>query len=467
MPVSYDEIVSALPPEWPLDILSSIRDDLSRADSTVVVLDDDPTGTQTVADVPILTGWSVEELAYEFRIGTPLVFVLTNSRSLTSPDAEALAREIGANLQAASQSTGRLFTVISRSDSTLRGHFPIEVDALEDSMGMRNLTRVIIPFFLEGGRYTVNDIQYVREGDSMVPAGDTPFARDKVFGYRSSDLREWVEEKTGGRIPAESVVSISIDDIRRGGPKQVLGKLNPASPPPAVVVNAAGYRDLEVVTRALMDAERRGMRFMYRTAASFVRVRAGLSGCPILTKDDLDMKPNGGGLIVVGSYVPKSTAQLDHLLENGDVCHVELNVARLLNSAGGSETARVAAIAMRELTHGEDVVVYTSRALVSGNDAESSLAIGGRVSRALVEVVRDVASGTRYILAKGGITSSDIATGALGVKRALVLGQILPGVPVWKLGEECRAPGLPYIVFPGNVGGDDAVTAVVNELSGT
>ena len=465
MSFTYDSMMSGLPPEWPEDVLPSIRDDVVRAESTVVVLDDDPTGTQTVADVPILTGWSVDELVNEFRRATPLVFVLTNSRSMTGLKAEALAGEIGGNLRAASHRTDRRFSVISRSDSTLRGHFPGEVDALEEGLCQRNSTRIIIPFFLEGGRYTIDDIHYVREGDAMVPAGETPFARDVVFGYRTSNMREWVEEKTGGRITADSVVSISLDDIRRNGPAGVLGKLSVNDPPPAVVVNAAGYRDLEVVTRALIDAERRGMRFMYRTAASFVRVRAGLSERPLLGGDDLNMRPDGGGLIVVGSYVPRSSAQLGHLLDHGSVRPVELHVPRLLKDGGAGEIARVAAVAEQGLKEGADVAVYTSRGHVTGDEAAASLAIAGRVSHALVEVVRSVAAGARYVLAKGGVTSSDIATDALGIKRAWVLGQILPGVPVWRLGEESSVPGIPYIVFPGNVGDDDAVTAVVKELS--
>lgn len=465
---SYDEIITTLPGDWPDDILSSIQEDVLKSESTIVVLDDDPTGTQTVADVPILTGWTVEKLAEEFQRKTPLVFVLTNSRSLSPHKAEILACEIGENIKKASEITGRDFLIISRSDSTLRGHFPGEVDAIKDAIGRVDAIPVIIPFFLEGGRYTIHDIHYVREGDRMIPAAETPFARDAVFGYHSSNIREWVEEKTSGRIPAEQVLSITIDDIRNGGPDVVLEKLTSETiPPAAVVVNAASYRDIEVVTRALMDAEKTDRTFIYRTAASFVRVRAGLSARPLLTKADISLRNGHGGLIVVGSYVPKSGEQLEHLLEHGTVRHVELNVNHLLDSTGGSEIARVIAVALRELAGGRDVVVYTTRKLFTGSDAKSSLAIGEQISQALVDVVREVAAWARYILAKGGITSSDIATRALGVKRAIVLGQILPGVPVWQLGEECKTPGIPYIVFPGNVGGEDAVTTVVNELART
>jgi uncharacterized protein YgbK (DUF1537 family) len=110
------------------------------------------------------------------------------------------------------------------------------------------------------------------------------------------------------------------------------------------------------------------------------------------------------------------------------------------------------------------VVIATSRELITSLDAASSLDIGARISAALVEVVQRLKVRPRYLIAKGGITSSDLATRALGVKRAMVLGQILPGVPVWELGAESKFPGLPYIVFPGNVGGREALKEAVEKI---
>nr|GEX57316.1 ketose-bisphosphate aldolase, class-II [Tanacetum cinerariifolium] len=65
------------------------------------------------------------------------------------------------------------------------------------------------------------------------------------------------------------------------------------------------------------------------------------------------------------------------------------------------------------------------------------------------------------INSQGGITSSDIATKALEAKRAKIVGQALAGVPLWQLGPESRHPGVPYIVFPGNVGDSNALAKVV------
>lgn len=231
------------------------------------------------------------------------------------------------------------------------------------------------------------------------------------------------------------------------------------------VVNAASQRDLEVFTQGLLAAEARGRRFLYRTAASFVPVRADIAPRPLLTAAELALPEAGGGLVIVGSHVPRSSAQLAALRSQVGVVSVEVQVSALLTEAQhAAEVARVRHAVEQGLRRHEDVVLFTSRHLVTGNDAASSLAIAQRVSAGLVAVVQTLAVRPRYLLAKGGITSSDVATQGLGVRRALVLGQILPGVPVWQLGAEARYPGLVYIVFPGNVGGPQALAEVVTAL---
>jgi uncharacterized protein YgbK (DUF1537 family) len=239
------------PPEWPEDLLGHIQDRVHAAGRKVVVLDDDPTGTQTVHGVPVLTTWSVDAIARELENRFPAFYILTNSRSLPASTACAIGSEIGANLKQACRRTSAPVEVISRSDSTLRGHFPGEVDALKDGLGVSTHPCLLIPFFLEGGRYTIDDIHYVADGNQLVPAASTPFARDAVFGYRHSNLRRWVEEKTGGRVPAEQVTSIMLDDLRRGGPSRVARQLTAMTPDSYGVVNAASYRDLEVLVAAL------------------------------------------------------------------------------------------------------------------------------------------------------------------------------------------------------------------------
>lgn len=466
--LNMQEALKGLPPVWNEDLLPAIRSKIECIPASLVVLDDDPTGTQTVYDVPVLTNWKVRTLADEFSRGTPLFYVLTNSRSLPQDEAINLAWEIGTSIQQASCQAKRSFEVISRSDSTLRGHFPAEVDALANALGLPEAMLVIIPFFEEGGRYTIGDVHYVREEEQLVPAAQTPFAKDAVFGYENSNLRQWVEEKTKGRIPASLVQSLSIDEIRKEGPDHIAKKLLQCAPDGVFIVNAAHYRDLEVVTLGLLNAQCEGVRFVFRTAASFVRVRAGLGPRPLLRAEDMRPVSKIGGLVVVGSHVPRSSEQLSHLLQNGNISGIELRVQNVLSSEGrGREIANIVEFAEKALARGQDVAVYTSRGLVIGNDDADSLAIGRLISQALVEVVRSISLQPRYILAKGGITSSDIATKALNITRAKVLGQILPGVPVWRTGPESKFPDLPYIVFPGNVGEADAISKVVQGFRGS
>ena len=447
--------------------LAFIRERLAASTAKVVILDDDPTGTQTIHDLPVLTHWSVESLVAELAGEYPGFFILTNSRSLPEEEAIALAEEIGRALAEASRLAGVRAVVISRSDSTLRGHFPAEVDAVARSMGKGRLPYVLIPFFLEGGRLTVNDIHYVQEGDRLIPAAMTPFARDAAFGFTSSDLKAWVEEKTGGAIAGEAVVSLALDEIRGGDVEALVEKLLRVGPGGAVIVNCVSYRDLEVVVMALLAAEAKGAEFLYRTAASFVRSRLGIeAGVGLLDPERLVSASPHGGLMVIGSYVPKTGRQIEALLALTSVAPVEVAVARLLDD--DSRDAEIAAVTTRVdalLGGGLDVALFTSRHLITGRDSVDSLAIGKTVSDSLISIVGGLVVQPRYLVAKGGITSSDVATRGLGVKRAMVIGQAQPGVPAWRLGGETRYPGMTYIVFPGNVGDDEALARLARDLA--
>jgi uncharacterized protein YgbK (DUF1537 family) len=326
---------------------------------------------------------------------------------------------------------------------------------------------IFVPFFLEGGRYTINDVHYVAEGDWLTPAGSTEFARDSSFGFKASNLKEWVEEKTSGRVKASEVASITLGDLREGGPEVTARRLSELEGRTVCIVNAASMRDLEVLNLALLNAESRGKRFIYRTAASFIRARLGQTAKPLLTHQDFSNSTPGGGLIVVGSYTDRTTSQLNHLLENTDFVRIEARVSELLSSERkANEISRVAHEADQHLLNGDDVVIYTSRQVVNSADANESLSIIQAVSDCMVDIMKAITARPRFLIAKGGNTSSDLATKGLGVKRCTVPGQIFPGVPVWELGGESRFPGLKYVVFPGNVGGPDALTRIIGTMTG-
>jgi uncharacterized protein YgbK (DUF1537 family) len=429
-------------------------------------LDDDPTGTQTVHDIAVVTQWDPDTLRAEFARKAPGFYVLTNSRALSSEAARVLNRDVARNLQAAALESGTRYTLASRSDSTLRGHYPLEIDALAEVSGAFDVT-IVAPYFEAGGRYTIADTHYVAEGDRLVPAAETAFAQDAVFGYRNSNLREWVGEKTAGRVRASDVISVSLEAIRAGGPDRVGEVLRNAPPRAIVVINAAAPRDIEVVALAALRAEVAGTKIVYRTAASLVAARLGIEPRPALLSASPSTGSQGGGLIVAGSYVPKTTEQLARLRAAQAVEVVELSVADILDaSRRASAIAEASAATNAALAAGRNTLLMTSRRLVTAESAERNLAIGELVSNALISVVRGLSMPPRFLIAKGGITSSDIATRGLGVRRALVIGQLLPGVPVWRLGPESKFPGLNYVVFPGNVGNADALVEAVARVDG-
>ncbi|WP_233215343.1 four-carbon acid sugar kinase family protein [Rhodopirellula bahusiensis] len=393
-----------------------------------------------------------------------LFYILTNSRALTEPDAIQLASQIGENLTEAARRTDQRIVVVSRSDSTLRGHYPAEVDAIAAAVGTPDAVHVIAPFFLQGGRFTINDVHYVAEDDGLVPAAETPFAQDAAFGFSNSDLKEWVVEKHGGKIDPNQIVSIGLNELRSPDLTPLQDRLTSLSPGSVCIVNAASMRDIEAFVFAAQSAEQKGQTFVYRTAASFVQAFAGLEPRELLSADEMVDGDSETGLIVVGSYVPKTTQQLACLLENEpELKSVVLDVDQLLSDDSESYIQEI----VQEVSIGlqrSNVVLSSSRKLVTGNDAASSLSIGSRVSDALVSVVERLTQRPRFLIAKGGITSSDVATKGLRAKHAMVLGQILPGVPVWKMPSDSHFPGIAYVVFPGNVGGSDALLHAFQKL---
>ena len=462
--VKKRELLSSLPDIWPQPLLDEIRLANETSRRKFVVLDDDPTGTQTVHDIYLLSDWTFEKLREECRVSDTF-FVLTNSRSLPPTEARQIAFEIGKNLRRVADTLGIVFSVASRSDSTLRGHYPIEVDALSEGMGLDADATILAPYFAAGGRLTINDVHYVEQDDDLVPAALTEFARDKSFAFTHSRLPDYVEEKTSGRIKAADVVCISLDTLRLSGPDGVRDILMSIGPPGVVVVNAAHERDMEVFVRGLLHAEALGKMFVYRTAADFVRIRAGLPLKPVLDADELSANTGLGGLMVVASHIARSTEQLKHALAVEGVSGIEMYVPDLLD-----ETVRKRSIASlveridNLLSDGTTVVAYTSRQLEFGSTPDASLAISRQVSESICEIVRGLPRQPRFLVAKGGITSSDIATRGLSVERAFVIGQLQPGVPVWETGSESRFPEMRYVIYPGNVGPPEGLAEALRSL---
>jgi uncharacterized protein YgbK (DUF1537 family) len=474
--LTLTELTARLPPQPDeAALFPRIQRMVAESKRPLVVIDDDPTGTQTVSDVALLITWDESLLAETLQREQRLFYLLTNSRSLPEQAAADLNETTARQLAAASRRTGREFVIASRSDSTLRGHYPAEIFALERGIGRAYDGHLVVPAFFEGGRYTIDDTHYVAtptaSSETLQPAHETPYAQDSAFGYSTAYLPAWIEEKSKGYWRADQVVSLDLNLIRQGGPEAVAARLRTVTGGSPIVVNAVGYGDLAVVVLGVLQAEAEGKRFAYRTAASFVRLRGAVTARSLLQPGELvDTSPStNGGLVIVGSYVPGSTRQLEALLSLPSVQGVELPVERVIKSEDDARAIssdlgqRVDAL----LQVGVTPVVFTSRTLLTGADSADFLARGRRISQALTDMLNVVQQQPRFIVAKGGITSHDVAQHGLGAERARVLGQLFPGVPVWRLekGPQSRFAGVPYIVFPGNVGGPESLKEAVQMLS--
>lgn len=427
-----------------------------------VVLDDDPTGTQTVHDVTVLTCWKKKTLLDQFRRKEDAFFILTNTRALTRDDAFHRISQIASNLRHAASKANRAFTILLRGDSTLRSHFPAEALAVESMLGPADKW-VLIPFFLQGARVTIAGTHYVRQKEGLVPVAQTSFAKDPTFGYHQSYLPAWVQEKSAGAIPEQEVYCLDLVASPAALPAARRQLLNG---PKICVVNASSMLHARLAADLFQDLESTGMHILYLTAASFVSSYLG-KGAKLLPPATLCYKKGSrtpaGGLIVVGSYVPTTTGQLRQLLTLAGLVALELKVPLLLE-----QPRRYPAQLRNELDialgAGRTVVVFTSREMQRQNDGTAFLRTGEIISSALARLVRDLSHAPRFLIAKGGITASDLATVGLRIKRATVMGQALPGVPVWKAGTESRYPGLPYIIFPGNVGVEHDLVRLVKQI---
>lgn len=437
----------------------------------IIVLDDDPTGIQTVHGVSVYTDWTEQAIRSGFEEDTQMFFILTNSRAFTAQETKTVHEEIARLVEQLSQETGIPYLLISRGDSTLRGHYPLETETLRTAIeahGKQVDGEILLPFFEQGGRLTVNDIHYVAQGDDLIPAGETEFAKDRTFGYHSSNLAAYIEEKTTGTYLATQTVSITLEEIRAFDLENIQTKLMGVTNFNKVVVNALNEQDVKIFSIALLRALAAGKHFLYRTAATFTKIIGNISTRPLLTAAELtDKSSSNGGLIMVGSHVQKTTQQLNALRELNDLAFIELDAHMVQDHAAfAKEVDRARSEAEQCVREGQTAVVYTKRERLDLGPGleEEELKLSVRISEAVTSIVHDFAHTPRYLIAKGGITSSDIGTRGLEVKRAVVAGQVAPGVPVWTTGDESRFPHLPYIIFPGNVGTVDTLKEVVERL---
>lgn len=434
----------------------------SRLNLKIVVLDDDPTGTQTVHDIPVVTSWNSVLLAEALQTSSRGFFILTNTRSLSEKQAIAINTEIAATIKALAAETRSEVLLLSRGDSTLRGHFPAELYALEKGWGTHGDGYLLMPYFKEGGRYTIDNIHYVQEGDQLIPAAETPFAKDPVFAYSSSNLIDYIQEKNSGTILPE-IISITAEQLNNG-PAAVIRQLDAMQHGGYAIVNASCPYHAAVFALAMIRQKQKGKNYQVRCAASLVQALFGIAEPKLLDAGYGKRETGYGGLIVAGSFVAKTTRQLEHLLMNTTITPLKIAVRLLLESGNTDYINQIAGELNHYLQNRKTVVLYTSRDLIAADHAAANVEIGNKISDALVSIIKQLQYPPRFLVAKGGITSSDIATKALKIEKAVVAGQLLPGIPVWKPAAGSMFPDMPYIIFPGNVGTNDYLTRVYHKL---
>jgi uncharacterized protein YgbK (DUF1537 family) len=431
----------------------------------IIVLDDDPTGSQTVHSCLLLMRWDVDTLRLGLRDRSPIFFVLTNTRSLTPEDATSVTEEVCDNLKLAMEAEGiEDFLVVSRSDSTLRGHYPIETDAIAQRLGAFD-AHFLVPAFFEGGRITRDSIHYLIIDGVPTPVHETEFARDSVFGYHYSYLPKYVEEKTKGQIKEESVERFLLDDIRKG----CLERLLKLSNNQCGVVDGENQADLNRFAEDILNAASQGKRFLFRSAASILTALAALPPQTIAAENMAQYVKDGKpGAIIVGSHVKKTTQQLEKLLQAEGIVGIEVNVTELLGE-NTSQSATLLSNVLEKIqtvhNDGKTPVIYTSRQEVTFENVKVRLDFGVKVSNLLMDIVRGLPSDIGFLISKGGITSNDVLSNGLALTSARLLGQILAGVSmVTTSPEHPLFPNLPVVLFPGNVGDATALATVYHRL---
>ncbi|MEH2191600.1 MAG: four-carbon acid sugar kinase family protein [Nostoc sp.] len=431
----------------------------------IIVLDDDPTGSQTVHSCLLLMHWDVDTLRIGLQDDSPIFFVLTNTRSLTPESATSVTKEVCQNLKIALDAEGiEDFLIVSRSDSTLRGHYPVETDAIAEELGPFD-AHFLVPAFFEGGRITRDSIHYLIIAGVPTPVHETEFARDSVFSYHHSYLPKYVEEKTQGRINAEAVERFLLDDIRAGSLERLL-KLNGNQ---CAVVDGETQADLNRFAVDILAAASQGKRFLFRSAASILTALAALPPQPIAAEKMAQYVRQGKpGAVIVGSHVKKTTQQLEALLQVEGTLGIEVNVGRLLDDVNQSAALLTEIQESTRAAHeaGKTPVVYTSRQELNFKDVNTRLEFGAKVSSLLMDIVRGLPSDIGFLISKGGITSNDVLSTGLALTSARLLGQILAGCSmVLTPSDHPQFPDLPVVLFPGNVGDADALGTVYQRLT--
>lgn len=431
----------------------------------IIVIDDDPTGSQTVHSCLLLMQWDVATLTTGLQDSVPIFFILSNTRAMSPDEAATITQEICHNLKIAIAEAGiKKFLIVSRSDSTLRGHYPIETDVIAEELGGFD-AHFLTPAFFEGGRITVDHTHYLLIDGVKTPVAETEFARDSVFGYSHSYLPDYVAEKTQGKIPSSQVIKFNLSDIRSG---QIYQRLLQLTENQCVVVDGETQADFDLFAQAILQATGEGKRFLFRSAASLLSSLAQLGQQPTPAEKMAHYRPTKNpGIVLVGSHVQKTTQQLNQLLQEDRVVGIEIDVVRLRDRPHDRNTILQETLDTVNQVFAQEKtpVIYTSRQELNFVNIQQRLEFGTIVSALLMDVVRGLPKSIGFLISKGGITSNDVLSIGLNLTAVRLLGQILPGCSVVRTeSTHPQFPDLPVVLFPGNVGDRDSLVAAWHRL---
>lgn len=404
-----------------------------------VVLDDDPTGTQSASNVRVLLVSDADLLTEALRTEDS-VYVQTNTRAIDEASAVALVRQVREDALTAGSRLGEEIQFVLRGDSTLRGHVFAETEQFLASDALM----IFVPAFPDGGRTTRGGVHYVNIAGVDIPAHDTEYADDPVFPFASGALVDYVAEKS-----ARAPLPISIDVVR-GGAETLVSVLQDAAAGSVVVPDAVTNDDIRLLADAIRTARSRGRTIVVRSAAPLAAMLAGVESSGLLATPLIDGKPPT--LLACGSHTGGASAQLELVGRSwGPPVVIDTEAALVAPEAAGQDAAARAAGASGV------TVITTSR---ERSAEHNTLDHGERVMLALTTAVRSLLPAVEVVVAKGGITSAEVARVGVGATSAVVLGQVLPGVSVWRI-TAVDGREILYVVVPGNVGGPQTLVDVL------
>jgi len=436
-----------------------------------VVIDDDPTGSQTVHDCLLLLKWDCSTLAKGFESKSNLFFILANTRSLSENDAKLTLEEICKNLKTviALQAHEEEIIFISRGDSTLRGHNFLEPSALNSYLGPFDAT-FHIPAFIEGKRLTINGSHFV----DKTPIDQTIFARDEIFGFETSNVKNLLFQKSKSQIKIEDIQNLLLPHIEILNDEEnniVFKKLKNLNNNQHVIVDIENYSQLKKFSLVIKKLARQ-KKFLFRTAASFIssisekksvtQSKKFVSNLRIRNKEKSFLP----GLIIGGSYVKLSTMQLNNLLEIRNCNPIELDVFEFFKISSSDNNKKQMNLFknkfLKEIRFsfekGKTPVLFTSRKFMP-LDSSELFNFYNSLACFIAELVADLKYEIGYLISKGGITTNMILSNGLNADYVYLEGQILTGISV----VTCNLKNdkkLPIVTHPGNIGTKDSLVNI-------